>query len=293
MKTLQVFLGIGIALLMQCTEDISLNLSSAGKILVVNGNISTDSIFQVIQLTQSNAYFSDVNPIPVENASVSVSDEQDTMQFIEDKQTPDLYKSKVAFSGLPGQTYTLNIKNVIIDNVLQPYTYNASSYLYPIPKPDSIQIELVTNAERYRRDTTKTWRIHLFAPNPSSDNEDYMFNLYKNSILVTDTFTKKEISNSFRSSLRGGYINGAVVGRLTASHINENLQIGDTVTVEILGIPSLYSTFYQQVDQQQGGSIPIFSGPPANVITNISPKDRVVGFFVTYSVAKVSRIYGK
>jgi hypothetical protein len=119
-----------------------------------------------------------------------------------------------------------------------------------------------------------------------------MFNTYLNNKLITDTFNQKRISNTFRSET-SGYINGTAVANLSSRNPKELLVDGDTVTIEVLGIPEQYGSYFTQVDEQAGRFLPIFSGPPANVITNINPKDKAVGYFVAYSVSRISRVFNQ
>jgi hypothetical protein len=278
-------------LLAACTEDITLNLDNTGIRLVVNGIITTDSVQQVIQLTQSSNYFSDLSPTAASNASVQVFDGTDTVNFFGDTLSPDLYKSKSAYRGIVGRTYTLIIKNVTIGARLQHDIYTSSCYLYPVYQPDSIQIAKEDNRWHDNRDTMKSWRILLFAPVPKSSGQSYMFNVYINKELITDTFTNKEISGDRFLLQTSGYINGTEVARLSSDNPQERLTSGDTVTLEVLGIPELYSKYFSQVERQSGGSIPIFTGPPANAITNVYPKEKTVGFFVAYSVSRVKCVF--
>jgi hypothetical protein len=291
MKIIHIAIIASAALLASCTEDINLNLDNTGIRLVVNGIITTDSVQQVIQLTQSSSYFSDVQPEAVRNANVQVYDGFDTVTFIEDTLSPDLYKSKSTFRGIVGRTYTLIIKNVSIDNQLQPETYTSSCYLYPVYQPDSILIVKDDNHFRHNRDTMKSWKILLYAREPKISGQTYMFNVYINNKLITDTFTKKEVYGGRFFSQTSGYINGSEVARLSSDNPHERIASGDTITLEVLGIPELYSKYFSQVERQSRGSIPIFSGPPANAITNVYPKDKTVGFFVAYSASRIKCVF--
>jgi hypothetical protein len=291
MKIKHIAIIASAAMLAACTEDITLNLDNTGIRLVVNGIITTDSVQQVIQLTQSSSYFSDLSPSAVMKANVQVFDGTDTVTFFEDTLSPDLYLSKNKYRGIADRTYKLMIKNVTVDNQLQPETYTSSCYLYPIYKPDSIQIAKDDNHFRDNRDTMKSWKILLYAPEPKSSGQTYMFNIYINNKLITDTFTKKEVYGGRFFSHTSGYINGSEVARLSSDNPHKRITSGDTITLEVLGIPELYSKFFSQVESQSRGSIPIFSGPPANAITNVYPKEKTVGFFVAYSVCRVSCVF--
>jgi hypothetical protein len=68
------------------------------------------------------------------------------------------------------------------------------------------------------------------------------------------------------------------------------IEPGDLVTVQVCSITKEYADYVQDVQSELRGSIPIFSGPPANVRTNIragigvARNDYTVcGFFTAYS----------
>ena len=274
-------------------ENIKLNLGGTAHRLVVNGNISSDSIYQVIQLTRTSDYFADVKPVPVQNANVIVTIGTDTFRFIESPEHVDLYISEKKFRGIPGKIHMLFIPKLDIDSSGSKIDYYASTTMYPVNEIDSIRIELNTNdfgGGRGGSEKFKSYGIHMYAQEPQNAEQSFMFNLYKNDTLLTDTFNKRRYINSFRGAVRG-YSNGDVVGRLSSRNPNENLIPGDIVTLEIMGIPANYVLFAQQADQQQGGSFPIFTGPPANVITNIYPKEKAVGYFLAYSSKRKSRFF--
>jgi hypothetical protein len=106
----------------------------------------------------------------------------------------------------------------------------------------------------------------------------YLVNLYRNHQLWSDTITKVAISDN--QFFAGNYINGIDVFFINNSHAWETLHPGDTLTMELSAITQQYYDFISQV-QSAGISIPIFSGPPANVEGNVS--NNGVGFFSAYS----------
>ena len=59
---------------------------------------------------------------------------------------------------------------------------------------------------------------------------------------------------------------------------------GDTVTFEMYGISADYFKFITEAQTELFGSNPLFSGPPANISTNID--NGAVGFFAAVNVRR-------
>lgn len=83
-------------------------------------------------------------------------------------------------------------------------------------------------------------------------------------------------------------------------HLNENFQekisSGDLLTLRVDAITKEYATFINNAQAELWGSDPLFSGPPANVETNIRSKTpseqiRISGFFTAFSGDQASRMY--
>ena len=69
---------------------------------------------------------------------------------------------------------------------------------------------------------------------------------------------------------------------------DEHVYLGDTITFELNGITEEYYNYVIEAQSQIFPQTPLFSGPPANVSSNIS--NNAIGFFAAYSVARSSVI---
>ena len=65
--------------------------------------------------------------------------------------------------------------------------------------------------------------------------------------------------------------------------------MGDRIRAGLQSIPADYLYFYYNV-MMSTGSNPMM-GAPANVITNIQPTDKAVGWFMTASVTSVETVF--
>ncbi|MCX6243979.1 MAG: DUF4249 domain-containing protein [Bacteroidetes bacterium] len=262
-----------------CTEKIDLKLDSTYTRLVVDGHITSDSMAHFISLTKTSDYFSNQPSPRVTNATLSLSDGTNTFPLTETVPGQSgIYSTDPKFAGIIGKTYTLNIS---LPEVIAGTTeYTASSELIGVTKLDSIQAV-------FRSDIGKDgiWQVKVFAQDPPGSRNYYMMNLYRNHKLWSDTITKVGITDN--QFFAGNYIPGADAFYINNSNKWETLYPGDTVTLELSAVTKEYYDFIGQV-QFAGISIPFFSGPPANVVGNISNEG--VGFFAAYSSSFASCI---
>jgi len=255
-----------------CTEKINLKLDSTYTRLIVDGHIKSDTMGYQINLTRTSDYFADA-PAPREvNATVSISDGTNTYPLTETfPGQSGIYQTTSKFAGTIGKTYTLNI--LLAENIAGTKTYSASCLLNRVTKLDSIQA-VFDNTEG----KNGVWKVLIYAQDPPGGRNYYMMNLYRNNILWSDTIDKVSVSDN--EFFAGRYIDGAQVFRINNSHTWETLFPGDTIMVELSAITKEYYDFINQV-RQAGFSIPFFSGPPANVSSNVN--NQGVGFFAAYS----------
>ncbi|MDR0829415.1 MAG: hypothetical protein LBN95_04785 [Prevotellaceae bacterium] len=66
-----------------------------------------------------------------------------------------------------------------------------------------------------------------------------------------------------------------------SGNVRDNGDGEDLIGISVCSITQEYAAYIQNVREELQWSIPIFSGPPANVQTNIS--GGAVGFFTAYS----------
>ncbi len=276
LKILSVFAAF-ILILNACTERIDIKLDDTYTRLVVEGAISTDTTRHIVKLTKTSSYFANEEPPAVSGAIVKISDGTQEWTLTENPQKPGVYETSPLVYGVPGKTYTLTIRNVDIDNNGQTEEYTASSLLQPINSIDSIRTE-------YRTDYD-AWEIKLYTyDSPMEDH--YLFNLYKNNILQTDTITEPLIVND--KLFNGNYTNGIGVAWLRDEKTGEKGNVGDHVLLEIWGITKDYYNFISDIGQETSGSNPMFSGPPANIRGNVN--NGAFGFFAAYSISRASGV---
>jgi hypothetical protein len=275
MKKILSILAIGL-FLAGCTERIDIELDSTYERLVVEGHITTDTTSHWVRLTRSAEYFGN-EPIPfVSGAEVTLSDGNQTLVMEENRENPGYYETSPDYYGVVGKTYSISIQ--LPEEIGGSDTYEASCELRPIGEIDSIRVEYNESWEIYE--------VQIFAWEPPS-RDFYTFQVLKNGVLLTDTID--EVFASDDRFYNGNYTNGILVGFLDPDNPEEVPEPGDTITLKMSGITEDYFNFLIQLqDQTFQFRNPLFSGPPANVITNI---EGATGFFSASSVVYSSTVY--
>jgi hypothetical protein len=270
-KRISIILAVAL-LAASCTEKINLKLDTTYTRLVVDGHIKSDTMASSIKLTKTSDYFSNVPSPRMVNATVSLTDGTNTFPLTETVPgNSGIYQTDPKFAGTIGKNYTLHIS---LPEVIAGTTeYTASSQLNGVTNLDSIQVV-------FKSDLGKegVWQVKLYAQDPPGRKNYYLLNLYRNNMLWSDTITKVSVTDN--QFFAGNYIDGADVFYINNEHKWETLYPGDTIMLELSAITKEYFDFINQV-KQAGISIPIFTGPPANVQGNISNEG--VGFFAAYS----------
>jgi hypothetical protein len=268
-----------------CTEKADFPLDNTYIRLVVEGEINTDTTTHRVRLSTSGDALNKQPGEVISNATVAISDGTINYDLYENTLRPGIYETDSNVFGVPGKTYTLHISNVDVndDGVFEEYT--ASSFLPRINPIDSIKVQFEDFGDDY-----KEWLINLYALEIGGGRNFYLLKAYKNGILLTDsTYECSNIADN--TGFEGQYYNGFSVYYLDYGKADERLIKGDVVTLEMDGITQEYKDFLLGFLLEYNPKIPIFSGPSANIPTNINPKEKAVGFFTAYSAHRKSIVY--
>jgi len=280
----QVFVLFFIIIFISCTEDADFPLDSTYIRLVVDGAINTDTTVHKVRLSKSGDALNKQPGEVISNANVTITDGVNSYPLLEGSFGPGIYGTDPTVYGVPGRTYTLHISNVDIneDGILEEYA--ASSFLPEINPIDSIQVQYENNFN--------AWLINLYALEIGGGRNFYLLKAYKNDVLLTDS-THEYTNFADNTGFEGMYYNGFSVYYLDGEKTDERLVNGDVVTLEMDGITQEYKDFLLGFIEEYNPKIPIFSGPSANITTNIEPKDKAVGFFTAYSAFRKSTVYNR
>lgn len=278
MKKIFYILPIIIISMVSCTERIDIELDETYSRLVVYGTITTDTTTHFVELSETTSYYYNEAPPPVTGAQVEISDDLGNV-FSLTEQSPGKYATSPLFAAVTGREYTLNIE--LQEEINGHKNYSATSTANPIYPIDSIGLV-------YQPDWGEKgyYEVTCYYQDPPT-TDYYMFNIYKNGELLTDTIGDRIISED--EFFNGNYTNGIGVGYLDQSNEREILRPGDVVTFQGCNIPSDYYTFILTLQTETGFQTPLFSGPPANVTSNLN--NGAVGFFAAYAVSYSSKTF--
>ena len=261
-----------------CTERIEVEVGSTFTRLVVEASVSTDTLAHMVRLSTTSDYFHNKQAPAVTGAIVVISDGLNMYVFNESQSQPGYYYSDPDFHGIPDNTYTLEIRNVDIDRDGNPEQYKASSRMNPVNPLDSIQIE-------YLSSFFSGYQVRVYAWD-SPRKDFYAFKVHKNGILLTDTLSELIVQDD--EFFNGNYTYGIPSQFLSDEKPDEHVRLGDTITFELNGITEEYYHYIIEAQSQIFPQIPLFSGPPANIRSNIS--NNAIGFFVAYSISRSSTV---
>ena len=273
----KILLILLLSITFSCSEPIDFNLNEGeNNRLVVDGGITDELKIQKIRLTRSADYLLNQIVLPELEAEVRVSDD-DNVFIYKDNDNDGIYETEIPVAGEPGKTYTLNIK--LTDNE----TYTAEAYMNPIGEIDSLRYEYIEEFTHGDNGPEKLffYKIYLFAQEPETTGDYYLWDLFLDNELDTDTLREKVFSDD--QSINGNYITGAELFWI------ENQKIENEITIATVTMKAISKEQYNhnlalmlETDWRRGP----FQGPPANVPSNIN--NGALGFFSANAVSSIS-----
>jgi hypothetical protein len=263
-----------------CTEIVDIELDSTYDRLIVYGEVTNRKGVHTVSLTRSADYFSNQKSSGISGAIVEISDGENITVLTESSNETGIYETDPYFFGTMGKTYKLNISNVDIDNDGMSENYSAQSFLPFLNPLDSIFLGYSTNS------FFSGWQVLIWAQDPPESRDFYSFKTYKNGILLTDTLSEYIVQSD--DFFNGSYTNGITAQFLNDANPSEKAKAGDIITFEINAITEEFYKFVIEAGTEASPGNPLFSGPPANIRSNIS--NGGLGFFTAYSLDRKTKV---
>lgn len=252
-----------------CTARIDIKTDDAEPRLIIYGTVTDETTQHYIKITKSTGYFSDEEPPSIDNATVTIShnDEVFTLQYQADFENGS-YVSDTAFAGIYGDTYTLDVY-LDYDNDGINEHYQAVSRMPKGPRVDSIYLSdyvidrfpvLLLFGEVFNN-TENNLCIYTAKNNEEEGLFDYFMIVSSDMIVL--------VGNRYPLPF---FVKGGI-------------HIGDTVNFRVDNLSNEYAVFLYQAKEEMSVKTPFFSSPPAEVITNIrclNANIKVSGFFAAY-----------
>ncbi len=280
---LKSIIYISVVFTISCTEEIDLNLKTGKKELIVDAVFTDQSIDHWVKLSVTADYFSNEQNPAVSGAHILFSDGYNTITLHESSLHEGWYIIPASFKAFYGRKYTIEITGVDINNDGIEENHQASNILKPVTRVDAIDLSWSLTQGQ------KQWQVKLFSKDNEEPGDSYAFLVYINNELISSKISDIEVVND--DYFNGNDVNGVWVQSIVeedgeGKKTDYELKEGDWVTLEMQTINADYYDFISAVHEETGLKIPLFSGPPANVPTNISNGAR--GFFRVYSISRDS-----
>jgi hypothetical protein len=262
-----LFLSLIVFGIYSCTEKIDIQLDEADAKLAVESYIYAEKDSGFVKLTQTAGYFSNQPAQRISNATVTVEVNDRLYVLPESQYDKGFYLTPPDFT--VELTDSLFLAIDLQQDIAGESHYKASTYMPSISDQiDSIKVI-------YRADFD-FWILQLYAYDPPGPNF-YMFNVLRNDTLITDSISETFVTDD--RLVDDIYINGVYVNFLPG----KDLHSGDTVTLVTSSITKDYYDFVLELQTEIGYKDPLFSGPPANVSTNLT--NGAVGYFSAFPSA--------
>ncbi|SMO75269.1 protein of unknown function [Saccharicrinis carchari] len=269
--------------LVSCTEEIDRKFKTGKPQLVVDGFFTDQQQDHFVKLSLSSSFLSNKPNPPLSGAQLSLSDGYSEIILNELSDQVGTYRIPKSYRGIYGRTYTLKIAGIDIDSNGTDESYVASNTLNPVVNIDSIA--LVWSSARGQ----KQWQVLLYSREPEETTDYYAFGLFLNDKWITPKLSDLEYAEDKfynGNDIVGAWVQSVVEEDTDGEATEHILKEGDWVKLEMQNINKDYFDFILAVDAETGIKVPLFSGPPANVPTNISNGGR--GFFRVYSLVQDS-----
>ncbi len=259
-----------------CTEPVDIDLDSTYQRLVVEGYVNTDSLKHNVILSVTSDYFANETSPRISDAFVELSFGSETMQLIENETVPGLYEAPYAFRGVIGTTYDLYISQLDVNQDGIEEQYHASSTMPGGTELHSIELQYYPTA------FASGYAVFMYANHPPEQWDWFGFRLLKNGVLLDSTLQNYSVISD--DIFDDGYFPGIPVGYLSDDESEQAVYPGDTITLELHSIEEAYYNFVGAAQLEIVGYNPLFSGPSANIATNLN--NGANGIFAAYSILR-------
>lgn len=280
MRFVKIYLYSFLSLLFfsSCEEIVTLDSPGFDNYFVVQATLTNQKGPQEINLSKSQNYFDNSNPLVISGANVEVTDnEGNKYPFIENSAKKGTYvwspSSESEVLGKVGRIYQLSVK-------WSGESYSASSKMYRVPAVDSIlyQYSDASGRQSGTDKPKKGYDAQFFARDPIGVGDCYRVKFYKNGKLFngTNNLTLLYDSNFQKGSQADGLLFILPVRRSISPELYlEN----DKIKVELYSISEDQFNFWSQARLELNNA-GLFSRPAANIPTNIinnNPNSKIQG----------------
>ncbi|NRB50978.1 MAG: DUF4249 domain-containing protein [Saprospiraceae bacterium] len=260
-----LYIGCLVFLSLACEKTIPLDPGQTPELYVVEGLITNENIRQQIKVSRSQGFNDAGVSAGVSDAQVVVTDDQGFMMEFTEAQ-PGVYKSKEAFAGEIGRTYTLTIEH-------NQELFTASEMMNTMGTIDTLLTQIDPEEEADPDEDGRFFDILVFMTEPQETENFYLVKFYRNGQL--ENFDGEDV-----------YVFDDVA-------IGENLSAlpgpvyyaeGDIAGMELYSLSRKAFRFYSDLNANINNDGGMFSSQPANVSTNL--EGGAIGYFQVSALDK-------
>lgn len=270
-KYIYILFGI-LGLLVSCedmVQEIPWNSQNIPEKIVVEGSITTEFSTHPVTLKYSDDYFVNRPPRVVTGATLTVTNNDQVIHYVESEEVPGKYEAETGFSGEIGQTYELNIQ--LEEEIGGKKLYTAKTEIIKGMRVDSITAELYNNPVYLDEEDSLVVVVFVYGMEPEDISNYYLLKVFKNGNLISDTINQYQYFSDIEAGMNGLDAFGFLV--------HDEFEGGDILGVQLYSIPKEYDYFLDGINLiSQPGDPFGFTGPPANAIGNISDGEGL-GFY--------------
>ncbi|MEN8119741.1 MAG: DUF4249 domain-containing protein [Bacteroidota bacterium] len=278
MKKLILFIPLIYWLISSCTEimDMDLNDENNNR-LVVEGTITDELKLHKVKLSRTSDYFLN-QPAKSELGAIVTISNEDTLFNLVDIDNDGVYHTDKELAGTPGKSYLLNV--ILADGNV----HTAESFMKPVPPMDSIKYEYLKSDIPF--DESFYYSINIFVQEPPSTGDCYQWELFIDGVHDSDTLRNKNF-------VTDDFVNGVYISNWPVYQIKEEKIENDTsvIKLQMLSISKEEYNFKLAILFETDFSGAGFSGPPANIPSNVS--NGAVGYFSASAVTEDSLLIFK
>lgn len=293
-KRVKLLMGLAMVLLAACTEDIVIDVEEGSTMIGVEATF-TDELKHHEAILSYSADFYNKEIRMVSGATVYLTDGVDTIYYHEDAERKGHYFTDLVAgqrdvmyrfcADVPDEREDDGWLHLSAESLM---TNNVETIDSLIIKPFNGGNDSIPNV--FFGDTIE-WVYPYFQSLPDPTMV-YMPMISKNDTLLTDTLTSRMIIPI--GGYAGFYVNGPEMqaeNKEIPVHyfMKSELRIGDRIRADLYSIPADYLYFYYTV-VMSNGSNPML-GAPANVVSNIQPSGKAMGWFLTASVVSAEVVF--
>jgi hypothetical protein len=269
-----------------CEEIVQLELPDGGRAIVVESTITTKTEPWSAHITLSQPYFNQADPVFIEDALVTIKDDQGGLDTLHHTDT-GLYQTKDPKMCVPGRSYTMSIS-------YNGETFEAQEFCNFQNPIDTFTSYFLPENNGFIQ---KGNYAFMQAEEWVDPGNHYWWKIYRNDTFVEGFGFLLEPDEVGPGTPNDAYFNSNIDTENPLSGIAQGIlprpfpflfEPGDSVFLEQYSISRTYYNFLLELQNQANQSGTPFDPPPANPINNFS--GNVLGYFAVANLVTASTV---